>query len=79
MINFNKIKQIDWVSLAKKNRYSLVSILILAGYFYAVFWAVSFMVVSVREAFSLDSETAARQVVTFDIESYKKVSRRIGE
>jgi len=67
------------MGLAKKNRYSLVSVLILAGYFYAVFWAVSFVVVSVREAFSLDAETAARQVVTFDIKSYEKVSRRIGE
>ena len=78
-INLSSIKQIDWVGLARKNRYSLVSILILAGYFYAVFWAVSFVVMSVRDAFSLDSETAARQVVTFDIESYKKVSRRVGE
>ena len=78
-INLSSIKQIDWVGLARKNRYSLVSILILAGYFYAVFWAVSFVVVSVREAFSLDSETAAKQVVTFDLKSYEKVKRRIGE
>ena len=55
MINFNKIKQIEWMGLAKKNRYSLASVLILAGYFYAVFWSVSFVVVSVREAFSLDA------------------------
>ena len=67
------------MGLAKKNRYSLASVLILAGYFYAVFWSVSFVVVSVREAFSLDAETAARQVVTFDIKSYEKVKRRIGE
>ena len=78
-ININQIKQIDWVGLAKKNRYSLVSVLILAGYFYAVFLAVSFVVVSVHEAFSLDSETAARQVVTFDLKSYEKVARRIGK
>jgi len=78
-ININQIKQIDWVGLAKKNRYSLVSVLILVGYFYAVFWAVSFVVVGVRDAFSLDPETAARQVVTFDLKSYEKVTRRIGE
>jgi len=78
-ININQIKQIDWIGLAKKNRYSLVSVLILAGYFYAVFWAISFVVVSVREAFSLDPETAAKQVVTFDLKNYEKVSRRIGE
>ena len=67
------------MGLAKKNRYSLASVLILAGYFYAVFWSVSFVVVSVREAFSLDAETAAKQVVTFDLKNYEKVSRRIGE
>ncbi|KKT60876.1 MAG: hypothetical protein UW55_C0043G0010 [Candidatus Giovannonibacteria bacterium GW2011_GWA2_44_26] len=78
-ININQIKQIDWVGLAKKNRYSLVSVLILVGYFYAVFWAVSFVVVGVRDAFSLDPETAARQVVTFDLKSYEKVARRIGK
>ena len=78
-INLNNIRQIDWVGLAKKNRYSLLSVLILTGYFYAVFWAISFVVVSVREAFSLDPETAAKQVVTFDLKSYEKVARRIGE
>ena len=78
-INLDSIKQIDWVGLAKKNRYSLVSVLILAGYFYAVFWAVSFVVVSVREAFSFDQETVAKQVVTFDLKSYEKVARRIGK
>ena len=78
-ININQIKQIDWIGLAKKNRYSLVSVLILAGYFYAVFWAISFVVVSVRKAFSLDPETAAKQVVTFDLKSHEKVARRIGD
>lgn len=76
MMNLNKIKQIDWISVAKKNRYSLASVLILIGYFYAAFWAVSFVVTSVRDAFSIDPKITAGQIVTFDIKNYEKISQR---
>lgn len=75
-INLDRVRQIDWLSAAAKNRYSLVSVVILVGYFYFVFLAVSFVVTSVRDAFSIDDETIAGQIVTFDLKSYEKISRR---
>ena len=75
-INFDRVRQINWLSATTKNRYSLVSVIILAGYFYFVFLAVSFVVTNVRDAFSIDNETITGQIVTFDIKSYEKVSRR---
>ncbi len=78
-LDFKKIKGINWVLLLKQNKYSFISVLMLAFYFYATFFAIVFIVKNVRRAFDIDEQAAERTVTTFDTEGYAQIARRFGQ
>lgn len=69
-------KKISWIRVIEKNAYPLVSVVIFLAYFYAAFFAVSFLVENVRTAFAVNEELAKKQVVQFDLENYEKIAER---
>lgn len=78
-IPFKKIKEIDWVLFFKRNKYSFISICILALYSYATLSAVFFIATRVRRAFSIDEKNVEHQLVTFDLEGYRTIVHRFGQ
>ena len=76
-INLQKIKETNWKEFFKKNKYGVVSVLMLIIYAYAVLSAISFVAYGVRSAFQID-ESAASQITTFDMEGYEKIRERFG-
>lgn len=72
-----KIKNTDWKTAAEKNRYALISVIIVAAYLYVSFFAISFIVSNARRAFTVNEETAQSRVVTFDIASFEKIKHRL--
>ncbi len=76
-INLQKIKEMNWKEFFKKNKYGVVSILMLAVYAYAVLSAISFIAYGVRSAFQID-DSAANQVTDFDMKGYNKIEERFG-
>lgn len=76
-MNLQKIKEMNWREFFKKNKYGVVSVLMLIIYAYAVLLAISFIAYGVRSAFQID-ESAANQITTFDMEGYEKIRERFG-
>ncbi|MBI5913003.1 hypothetical protein HY839_01015 [Candidatus Azambacteria bacterium] len=77
-IDLKKIKELNWILFFKQNKYSFISLFMLALYFYATFFAVVFIVKNARHAFDIDEQAAERTVVTFDTEGYASIARRFG-
>jgi len=75
-INLNKIKQIDWKKVVKKNKYSIISVLMFAVYFYITIAAIVFLVENVRLAFSVDENFVESQIVNFNLTRYEEISER---
>lgn len=75
-INFSAIKKIDWLVYFKKNKYAVFSVIIFVFYFYITFFAMSFIVKDIRDAFGANNESTKNQVVNFDIETYQKIAPR---
>ena len=74
-----QIKEINYRKFAQRNRYGIISVVILIVYFYATFSAVSFLVKNMRLAFSIDDNAAKNQIVKFNLEKYEKIKARFGE
>lgn len=75
-IQLPSMKDISLLSFFGKNKYPLVSILICAVYFYATFFAISFVVRDIRDALSANDASAKNQVVGFDLDAYQKIAPR---
>ncbi len=75
-ININKLKNINWGAAVKKNKYGLVSVVILLVYFYATFSAISFIVRNVRTAFSINDELAKKQAIHLNFDDYEAIAKR---
>ncbi|OGD31818.1 hypothetical protein A3C91_00120 [Candidatus Azambacteria bacterium RIFCSPHIGHO2_02_FULL_52_12] len=72
------VQQTSWSRVIAKNAYPLVSVIIFLAYFYAAFFAVSFLVENVRAAFAVNEALAKKQVVQFDLANYEKIAKRFG-
>ena len=68
----------NWFAFFGKNKYAIVSVFICAFYFYATFFAISFVVKDIRDAFSVSDTSAKKQVVGFDLDTYQKIAPRFG-
>lgn len=77
-LDFSSVKNINWFAVFGKNKYPVVSLFICALYFYATFFAVSFVVEDIRDAFSVNDASAKKQVVGFDLDTYQKIAPRFG-
>ena len=72
------IQQTNWSRIIAKNAYPLVSVVIFLAYFYAAFFAVSFLVENVRAALAVNEALAKKQVVHFNLADYEKIAKRFG-
>ncbi len=76
--NIPQIQQVSWTRVVKKNAYPMLSVVVLLVYFYAAFFAVSFLVINIRAAFTVNNTQANKQVVNFNLEDYEKIAKRFG-
>lgn len=75
-IDFSSVKNMNWFAFFRKNKYTIVSLFVSVFYFYATFFAVSFVVKDIRDAFSVNDGSAKNQVVGFDLDTYQKIAPR---
>ena len=75
-LDFTSLKNMNWLAFFGKNKYPIVSLFICALYFYATFFAISFVVRDIRDAFSVNDASAKKQVIGFDLDTYQKISPR---
>ncbi len=75
-IDLASIKNIQWSTLLRKNKYAIVSVVISVLYFSTTFFAISFIIRDIRDAFSINDSNAKKQIIGFDLETYQKIAPR---
>lgn len=73
---FQSLARINWTAALKRNRYTFVSFFLGIIYIAATASAISFIILNVRRAFSINEEAIQSQIVTFDLAEYEKIAKR---